>query len=165
MNLKDTVCKAAVFKALKDAVGAEESLARLDLHGAMVDAAEEQGVKSVDATLPDGTKVGPVTLVGGQPKPAITDEPAFLAWVEANHPGEVETVKRVRSSYTAQVLKHGTDANGEVPPGVDFVPSSQYVRISLTQEGREAIARAWRRGELTMVDPYPAQVPEVEAAP
>lgn len=157
MSLKDTAYRLAVLKALRDAVAAEEANARVFALGDLTAAAEDMGVRSVDVSLPDGTKIATLSLAGGEDKVAVVGEIAFTRWVEENHPTEVETVTRVRSSYLAAVLKAGgvDTVTGELVPGVGAVPGSRYTTVRYTPDGREAVARAWQRGELTGISPYP----------
>jgi hypothetical protein len=160
MSLKDTAYRLAVLKALRDAVAAEEANARVFALGDLTAAAEDMGVRSVDVSLPDGTKIATLSLGGGTAKATVVDEAKFTAWVQANHPTEIETVVRVRPAYVQAVLAKAVDgyavfAGGEVVDGVGPAVGSRSAVVRYTTDGREAVARAWQRGELTGISPYP----------
>jgi acyl-CoA hydrolase len=148
VSLKDKALRAAVLKALVDLVKDESDQARVELHEAL----DDTGAASVKVTLPSGEHVATVTLAGGKPTARVTDERAFLSWVQANHPSEVE--QRVRDTYRKRLLDHAAqakapvDENGEVVPGVEITTGTAYVSQRFATGGRDAIASAWRAGEL-----------------
>lgn len=87
----------------------------------------------VNATLPDGTVIGTVTI--GKPAEAarVTDERALLDWVKSNRPDEI--VESVRTSYVDQLKRdakvHGypvDKSTGEIIPGVELVEGSPSYR-------------------------------------
>lgn len=59
------------------------------------------GTRSIDVTLPDGTKVADFTMPSpAAAKPVIRNKEAFEEWVEGNAPaGTIEIVTQVRDSY------------------------------------------------------------------
>ena len=114
--------------------------------------------------LPVGSRI-PVVLDGvsagavSRPKPtvrvSVTNPLKFLAWTEEHRPGEVETVRQVRQSFTdavkRSVKEHGgwlDQATGEVTPvpGVEAAEGDPSVRVELAPEAEAAIAAAWRAG-------------------
>lgn len=116
-------------------------------------------IKTLVAELPDGTEVATVTRAAGTAKPKVTDPGRFLAWVEQNRPGEIETVRSVRESYQKALLEAiaGTELvdpeTGEKVPGVEWADSSPYLVITFAKDGpggQELIKRAWRAGEISL---------------
>jgi len=161
VSLKDAARRAAVLSALVDAIGAELKTAKADLQAELKAAKEETGTQQVGVTLPDGQDVGKVSLV--QPKAAavVTDEKAFREWVATVRPGEVASrvVTEVRPAWAALVLKEATAAGvarwcdketGELHdvPGMEIQGRTSYTRMTLPDEGRAAIAEAWRTRQI-----------------
>lgn len=156
MSLKEDVLAAALVKVIKDRVADADRNGRADLLAQLVAAHEAMGVKSVSVELPDGTKVGTVTLTSPRAGVHIDDD-AFLAWVAAEHPTEVVRAVRepFRRAIAARLKIVGDDvidtATGEavawasVRPAADK-PTSFSVRFA--DGGREEIERAWRDGRL-----------------
>jgi hypothetical protein len=157
MSFGDDALSAAILKALADAVGTELSGTKTGL----VEDMQAAGVEKVAARLPDGTKVASLPLMGGEDVPKVTDPAALLAWVRANHPGEI--VESVRESYVEAVLAAAKKAGraldretGDVIPGITFEPTTPFVKVEFTTGdlgGRDLIRRAHQRGELDMLAP------------
>jgi hypothetical protein len=110
------------------------------------------------AALPDGSVVAAVTLAKGTTKASITDEAAYEAWVRHVHPDQIETVERVKPDFTdrakaaARKLGHPVDpATGEEIPGMKVERGEPYPVVKPTSDAADAIARAWRAGELDEV--------------
>lgn len=161
MSLKDTATRAAVLSALHDAIGAELKEARAELQAGLREARAETGTQQIGVSLPSGQDVGKATLV--QPKPAavVVDQAAFTAWVRSTRPGEIvrRFVTEVRPAWQALLLKEITAAGvaqwcdpetGELHdvPGVAMQGRAAYTRMTVPDEGRQAIAEAWQSGEL-----------------
>lgn len=143
-DLKALTFRVAILKALADTVTGAAQQARGDLLTAMVAA----GAEKATAELPDGTKVASVSLCGGDKATArVVDDAAFLAWVKANRPDEIE--EKVRESYRKAVLD-GITKTGEEVPGVELGTSTAYVSNRFKAGGKDAIAQAWAKGALTM---------------
>jgi hypothetical protein len=95
------------------------------------------------------------------PKPAarakVTNDEALLAWAKKHLPQAVETVERVRPE-TARALgdemkRRGGWLNretGEVIPvdGIEVSTGDPSPRVELQDEAAEAIAEAWRNGDI-----------------
>lgn len=79
---------------------------------------------SAHPPIPDGTErpavAAAITYKYGPSSIVVNDEEAFQAWVEDNHPTELEVVERVRPQF----LKRFTNANGTLvgPDGEIDVP-------------------------------------------
>ena len=88
-------------------------------------------------------------------KANITDEAAYLAWVQRVHPDQIETVVRVKPDFTdraksvARKLGAPVDpATGEEIPGLAVTTGEPYPKVTPVDDAEQAIARAWKAGEL-----------------
>jgi len=151
MNLREAALRAAVLRALADRIKEASDEARADVQRQLEDTGASQA--KVDLA---GQPIATVSLAGGKPTARIVDERAFLAWVQANRPTEVEV--KVRESYRKAVLDaDGADpASGEFVPGVEITDSTPYVSVRFTGGGRAAVAAAWQSGALTEIAGTPA---------
>lgn len=160
-TLKDVGTRTAVLAALADVINTELKASKAELQQRLKAAKEDTGTQQIGLSLPDGQDVGKASLV--QPKPAavIVDEKAFLAWVSEVRPGEIvrRFVTEVRPAWAALVLKEITAAGvarwcdkdtGELHdvPGVQLEGRAAYTRMTIPDEGHEAIAASWRNGQL-----------------
>ncbi len=152
--MKELTRKVALLTALKDAVETELESARAEAKSVIVKAREELGVKSVEVTLPDGDVVATVTVAGGGESATVFYDDEFLTWVKENHPTEVtETVRPAFSKALLSRVEQSGDrfvdpTSGEVVPGLGTRSRSEYISVRFKPEGREAIAEAWRGGEI-----------------
>lgn len=173
MSLKDIATRTAVLSALAEAINDELKAAKKGLQEGLKAAKDETGTQQIGVSLPDGQDIGKVSLV--QPKAAaiVTDDKAFLEWVRGVRPGEITTrlVTEVRPAWAALVLKEITAAGvvqwcdpetGELHdvPGVQMQGRSAYTRMTVPDAGRDAIATAWRNGQLAQLS-----IPQITAAP
>lgn len=165
MTLKDIAARTAVLSALADYINDELKSSKRELQEGLKQAKQETGAQQIGMELPDGRDIGKVSLV--QPKAAavITDPDKFLAWAREVRPSEVATrlVTEVRPAWQALVLKQITAAgvvqwadpdNGVIHdvPGVELQGRAAYTRLTVPDAGREAIAEAWRNGQLAHLD-------------
>ncbi|MGR7002773.1 hypothetical protein ACU686_40320 [Yinghuangia aomiensis] len=163
MSIKDIAQRAAVLRTLKDAVVAESATADAELKEALREQKKVTGTTKIAIELPDETPIGSATLVQPSPKAVVEDEAAFTAWVRKVLPGEIvrEFVTAVRPSTKEALLKAIATAGGETPqwcdtgtgevhtvPGVKIQPRAAYPRMTLPEDGKQAVAEAWQRGEL-----------------
>ena len=167
MSLKETAAQAAVLDTLHKAIGDELKVVKKDLEAGLKDAKAETGTQKVTISLgEDQPDVGSVSLV--QPKAAavVADEEAFKQWVMDHYGSEIERrfITDVRASFTARLLKEMTAAGvaqwcdketGEVHdvPGIEMQGRAAYTRMTVPDEGKAAIAEAWREGRLPSVVP------------
>jgi len=131
--------KAGIDAAIKDA-GAE-ALAF----------SNENGVKSLL------TPFGAVTIAAKEPSIAF-DDAALLAWVQENHPTEVETIVRVRPSFEKVlrdrfvIVKGDTVVDTQTGEVVEFATvtagGDPYITFPSSKEQKAAKAEAveWVRG-------------------
>ncbi|MDP9841526.1 hypothetical protein [Streptosporangium lutulentum] len=159
MNLKDSATRVAVLRVLRDTVNAAYEAERRTVLDGLRAARAEFDLKSIRVTLPDHTPVATITLVDPQPAVVVADEDAFTAWVAANHPGEVETLVRVRPGWQRAFLTHlaaldpvADPHTGEVIPGLTAVPALAPRSFSIRSlpGGPEKITRAWHSGRLDL---------------
>lgn len=160
-KLSQLASEEAVLKALVDAVGDRLKEVRGDMQAALDGA---RGVKTVAASLPNGTEVAKISLTDPKPEAVVTDPDAFLAWVRDNAATEVvrrvEVVTEVRPAYRAALLAQMTAAGRpeicdtetgvvDTVPGVEVKATrarGHSVRFGKT--GKQAIAAAWQAGQL-----------------
>jgi hypothetical protein len=95
--------RVAALTAIRDAIDLEIKADKLEA----VTFAQEFRIKSFD------TQLGAVNVV--RKDPAVGwDDTGLLAWVEANHPGEVEQTRRVRPAFQAVLAKRFVIVAGDV---------------------------------------------------
>lgn len=119
----------------------------LEISAEFLSQMEEGDAKA--ATLPDGVRLGKVTKSGGKQTPTVTDEKAFLAWVQKNHPTEIETTVRpaFRDKVLASAKTHGTAVDtttGEVIPGVELRTGNPYITFRSERGYQEVVAARWQ---------------------
>ncbi|WP_329219184.1 hypothetical protein [Streptomyces microflavus] len=188
--IREAVTHQAVLGALLDEVKQAYAAARTDAEYLLTQQYKATGSTKVDATLPDGTKVGSITRTPGETAAKVIDEELFRAWVRDTYPSEhvvkavpMRIVAEVQPGFTSKLLAEMTAAGraqyadpttGEVHdvPGVAIAPARAastritYGRKSKGQSrtGRELIADAWRTTDLpTRVLPALAPPPPAPA--
>lgn len=99
---------------------------------------------------PAGMKLGTITYAQGKPSAFIADEPAFLAWVEENHPERL--VRMVDPTWKSSLLSACATAgepvdpnSGEVIPGVEFSQGRPYVSVRGSSEGKQLMSELMAR--------------------
>lgn len=178
-------------KTIVDALAGEIKKDREDHIKPLLEEWRRSGNKAFSVTLPDGTKIGQVTLTEGKDATLIVDDTAFFLWMKANHPEEIETVRipqRVipASSYEQvkpaalnrlledEFVQAGDEIvtkDGEPVPGVGFVKAPEPSQFSVTYAGAKAADKdktkqrlfdAYRRGELAHLN-LGSALPQIEA--
>ena len=151
MTKDQTALTFALLKVLSTRVGAAKQAADADI---------TSGWKVKDrnaAVLPDGTKVGSVTLAKGKTSAEITDADAFMEWVLETHPEAIEQVKitRVSPDFTARMIAFARatgriddPATGEAVPGLQVREGDPYAMTTLEDDAVELVAKAWQSGQL-----------------
>ena len=140
--------KLAVLRALKTRIRdielevSEHFLSTLDIGDAKA------------ASLPDGTRLGKVTKAAGKATPQVVDEAAFLAWVQKNHPTEIQ--QSIRPAFREKILStvkaHGQavdDSTGEIVPGIELRQGNPYISFRSEPGYVDAITGQWNK----LVDP------------
>jgi hypothetical protein len=173
MNLKDIAARTAVLSALAEAIDKELKDAKKELQEGLKAAKSETGTQKISIALEEGQDIGSVSLVQPKAAAAIIDPEKFLAWVREVRPTEVVTrlVTEVRPSWSSLVLKQITAAgaaqwadpeNGVIHdvPGVELQGRAAYTRMTVPDAGRDAIAEAWRTGQLAHLNPFQLEAGE-----
>jgi hypothetical protein len=158
MDLAQLALEEAALKALSDTVNDRLK----EVKNAMQEQLVDNGISKVTASLPDGTKVATISRSDAKPAAVVIDDDAFLAFVRGIAPSEVTTrlVTEVRPAYRTTVLAQMTAAGvprivdtetGELHdvPGVEVKATRALTHsVRPAAGGKEAIAEAWRTGQL-----------------
>jgi hypothetical protein len=158
MDLTQLALEEAALKALADTVNDRLK----EVKNAMQEQLVNNGISKVTASLPDGTKVATISRSDAKPAAVVIDDDAFLAFVRSIAPGEISTrlVTEVRPAYRTTLLAQMTAAGvarivdtetGELHdvPGVEVKATRALTHsVRPTTGGKEAIAEAWRTGQL-----------------
>jgi hypothetical protein len=94
-TVKTDAARVAVLTALRDAIDTGLKTARVDTLTSLLEAYDALGVKSIDVRLPEGTKVGKITLTEAKAQVRLTDAEAFAAWAAELEPDPPVTSKLV----------------------------------------------------------------------
>jgi len=178
-------------KTIVDALSAEIKKDREDHIKPLLEEWRRSGNKSFSVTLPDGTKIGQVTLTEGKDATVIADDTAFFLWMKANHPEEIETVivpekvipatsyEQVKPAALNRLLEEEfamedgmvITKEGEPVPGVEYLKAPEPSQFSVTYAGTKAVDKdrtkqklfeAYRRGELAHLN-LGSALPQIEA--
>jgi hypothetical protein len=176
MDLKDTAARAAILTTLHDAIGDQLKDAKKELEAGLRTAKAESGTQKISVSLDEGQDIGTVSLVQPKAAAAITNTDEFTAWVIENFGTEVERkfVTSVKPGFQKKLLAEMTAAgvaewaNPETGvihsvPGVAMQGRAAYTRMTVPDEGKAAIAQAWRDGRLGAAVPA-ALTPGASAA-
>ena len=158
MDIAQLALEEAALKALADTVNDRLK----EVKNAMQEQLTANGISKVTASLPDGTKVATISRSDAKPAAVVVDDDAFLTFVRAVAPGEVSTrlVTEVRPAYRTNILAQMTAAGvarivdtdtGELHdvPGVEVRATRALTHsVRPSTGGKEAIAEAWRNGQL-----------------
>jgi hypothetical protein len=157
MSLKDTARTVAVLATLHDAIGDQLKTAKKELETGLKDAKAETGTQKIAVSLDEGQDVGSVTLV--QPKPAaawvVSFGDRFRSEVERKFVTSVKPgfQKKLLAEITAAGVAEWADPETGViheVPGVTMQGRAAYTRLTVPDEGKAAIAEAWRAGTLPL---------------
>ena len=172
LSMRDANTRFALLKAFADAIYAEIASNREEHTARLVERYADEGTKSFDVKLPDGTKVGSISLTVPKPTTTVTDDDAFLKWITVNRPGALRLVPaqpavvtpaaaefwQVDPKAVTTILAEAkpaddgmvVDPDGVLIDGVSYLPAEAPKQFSVRYEGdgREALALAYRRGEL-----------------
>jgi hypothetical protein len=161
MSLKDIAARAAILSTLHDAIGDQLKDAKKELEAGLRTAKAETGTQKISVSLDEGQDIGTVSLVQPKAAAAITDAEEFTAWVIENYATEVERkfVTSVKPGFQKKLLAEISAAGvaewadpetGVIHnvPGVAMQGRAAYTRMTVPDEGKAAIAQAWRDGRL-----------------
>lgn len=170
MDLSQLAFEEAALKALADSIGDRLK----EVKAAMQEAMDDSGASRIQATLPDGTKVGTISATEPKPTAVVTDPDLYLKWVREHSPANITSrlVTEVRPAYTVALLAEMTAAGvtqwADRDTGELFDVSGVEIKatrarghsVRLADGGREAIGEAWRTGQLAHL-----ALPQIAAAP
>lgn len=151
MSSHEQAARLAVLKVLAEQMKAAKTSADSAVTGSW------RPKDRTTAVLPTGDEIGTVTLASGRKTARLSDEAAFLAWVKATHPDEMETVTITRPNpqfvarlmSAAQKLGHPVDAaTGEEVPGITVVEGEPCPVVKLSPDAAEIVAKRWQSGGL-----------------
>lgn len=149
-NPRELARDLAIVTLVGDIVKEQREVLRQQL----TEALDTIGADATSAEL-DGDKIAKVSKVAPKPRPTITNETAFVAWVQANH--ETEVTLTVRDAFRKYLLEQlepledGTAVNkntGEIVEGITFGQAAAYVTTRFEKQGRERLAQALAAGAL-----------------
>lgn len=157
-NMANLALEETALKTVIDAFTNRLKEVRADMQAAM----DTTGVSRLEATLPNGTKVGTVSLTNPKPTATVTDPDQFLQWVRTHSPANITTrlVTEVRPAYTTALLAEMTAAGVtevadrdtgvvEEVPGVEIRATRSRTHSARPVDGAlETILAAWRTGQL-----------------
>ena len=164
-NIVDLATRVAVLKALQDALRTEYDTARADVDDALRALHQSLGVTQMEVRLPGHPgPVAQITLSVSKPVFRV-DEAAFLAWCQAHHPTEVETVTAVRPVWRKALLARieatddGRVLDGKTGRVLDFLtavePGPPGTTLTFKTGGRDEVARACGDGRFSLTDVLP----------
>lgn len=167
MSLKDDAARAAVLKALLDAVTVEYKQVNARVSAGLLEEKKRTGTSQIAAEI-EGTPVASIAWITPEAVPAVADDDAFTAWVAKHHPEQIERqfVTTVRPAFVKALLGEIEAAGraqwcnkdtGELHdvPGIKFTGRAAHARLNFRKSGkrevgREQIAAAWRAGHLSL---------------
>lgn len=148
-KLSDVAAEAVVWSLVADVAKERKDAARTELTHRM--GPEAIAVKAVA----NGTDVGRASWVEGKPKPVVTNERAFLAFVQEHYPTEI--VATVNSAFQKSLFTHASvvdgmviDRNGVPIPGVEYRTSEPYVAVRKSAEARATVDALLGSGQLQL---------------
>ncbi|MER5706026.1 hypothetical protein [Streptomyces sp. NPDC002122] len=171
MSLKDQATRVAILDTLAKTIANELKTAKTELETGLRAAKAETGTQTIAVDL-NGTDIGKATLVQPKAEADITDPVKLLTWVREVAPTEITTrlVTEIRPAWLTQ-LKKQVEAVGRPEwadpetgvihdvPGIKLVGRTAHTRLTIPDEGKQAIATAWRDRLLDAV-----VMPELPAA-
>lgn len=194
MSLAEDNLRLATLKAIIDAANDEMGKVRAAHTTELVKRYDEEGTSSFKVKLPDGTVVAAINLKVPKKTTVVTNEEAFLAWVEATHPNAIQATtvpavpEEIIPARPEQVLKSVSGkalaelekqfemtedgvvdtATGTVVDGMVVMPAPAPKSFEVRYEtgtGREDLANAYRAGRLNHVVAGGALPPVIVAPP
>jgi hypothetical protein len=163
---QEDALRVAFLTALRDIIDTEVAVGREESLASLMVLQEMTGAEAIKVRLggPQGVHVATVALIPA--KDGISVDPSkLLAYVKANHPGEVveAVTEPFRRALVARlkVEDDGTVVDTHTGMAADFAtvrpadgkPSLRVTFTTGENPGRALIAKAWRAGELTGIDP------------
>lgn len=149
MNLRELALQEAQLTLKLASMKLALTAIRESIQKKLDEAAEENGTRQIDVTLPDGTRVGTIGLNDDSRRAVITDEKAFKDWVSEHHPEEIKPafVREVRPAFQKLILgeieKNGTPETNDPQTGeISTIPG---VEITTVRKGGHSLR--WKDGD------------------
>lgn len=149
MKPSDVAAQAVIWALIADAAKDHKDAARAWLTKHM--GADAAAVKAIA----NGTDVGRASWVEGKPKPVVTDERAFLAFVTEHYPDN--TITTVNPAFKQTLFSKATivdgtiiDSHGVPIPGVEYRASEPYVAVRKSAEARATVDALLSSGQLQL---------------
>lgn len=180
-NIRDENLRLGLIKAYADDLASFLKDARADLLDELLRRYEAEGTKSFAILLPNGQKVGQVTLPEAKAYDDITDGASLFEWAEPKGgiitdiiPAQAERKeKRIDKVWLASLTESALETEdgqlidpdtGEVIPGVRRHPSTVKTSftVTYTKTGREELAQAYLNGDLNGIAAGSA-LPQIES--
>ena len=163
--LPEDAARLAVLRVLRDRLDVEIEQTRAQVWRGLLAGRAEHGLRSALVELPDGTRLGTVTIT--QPNSRVEVDPGgLLRWAKLYHPGEV--VEAVREPFRRAVVgglkavdgELVLPASGEVVPWAALRPAGPPTTFSYrpTGDAADLIVAAYRAGRLAQ-----SLLPSIEA--
>jgi hypothetical protein len=179
-NIREENLRLGLIKAYADELAGFLKDARADLLDELLRRYEAEGTKSFAILLPNGQKVGQVTLPEAKAYDDITDAASLFEWAEPKDglivdviPAQAERKeKRINKVWLDGILKSALETEGgqlidpgtgEVIPGVRRHPATVKTSftVTYTKTGREELAQAYLNGDLNAIADGSA-LPQIE---
>lgn len=178
VDIKEENLRFVLKKTVLDAITAEVKADRESHLKPLLDEYNRSGTKAFSVILPDGTKIGNVTLAEGKDAVAVKDQTAFFLWMKEHFPEEIETVEipaqivpassyeQVKPAAFNRLLEHEVfverdgmvvTQDGELVDGAEFRKAAAPDKFSVTYAGVKAADKertkqklfdAYRNGDL-----------------
>lgn len=191
VDIREENLRFVFKKTIVDALTAEIKKDREDHIKPLLEEWRRSGNKAFSVALPDGTKIGQVSLTEGKDATVIVDDTAFFMWMKKNHPEEIETVKVARKVIPATSYEQVKPAalnrlleeefiqageqiitkDGEQVPGIEHIKAPEPSQFSVTYAGTKAADKdktkqklfaAYRNGDLAHLN-LGSALPQIEA--
>lgn len=139
MNLRETALREAELTLRIGQLKKELNTVREATQEALEQAHEETGTRQISVTLPDGRRVGTISVNEDTNKAEIADEETFREWVSANYPSEIlrKFVAEIRPAFASSILAEMTKANAPciTDPETGEIREVPGVEIRTTRRG------------------------------
>lgn len=192
VDIREENLRFVFKKTIVDALTAEIKQDREEHIKPLLEEWRRSGNKSFSVALPDGTKIGQVSLTEAKDATVIADDTAFFMWMKKNHPEEIETIEvpekvipatsyeQVKPAALNRFLEEEkfiqtgemiVTEEGEPVPGVEHMKAPEPSQFSVTYAGTKAADKektkqklfaAYRNGDLAHLN-LGSALPQIEA--
>lgn len=112
----------------------------------------DTGIRGQVITLPDGVKLGAISVSDDTTVASITDEDAMLDWLSHKHPTEMveQTIYTMRDAYRKMLLDasrkagHGVDPDdGELLEWIKVETKRGTLRVTSSADAKRKVESMW----------------------